>query len=52
MAFGDGGWNIVPQFQLADVIRTNHPDFVIEIGDVVYSSFTKALGDPRCFSVF
>ena len=52
VAFAHGGWNSLAQYQIADVIRKSRPDFAIEVGDVVYQSFTAALADPRCFSVY
>ncbi len=52
VVFGDGGWNAIGQYQIADVILQSRADLVIENGDVVYTSFTAALADPRCFSVF
>jgi hypothetical protein len=52
VVFGDGGWNSGPQYDLADVMRRSNADFAIEVGDIVYPSFTAVLVDPRCFSVY
>lgn len=52
VVFGDGGWNAAPQYQIASVMQRLEPDFVLEVGDTVYPSFTSALVDLRCFSVY
>lgn len=49
---GDGGWNSLAQYDIAEVIRASQPDFVVQTGDNVYPSFTDWLADPRWFSVY
>ncbi len=52
VAFGDGGWNSVPQYQIAEVMRKQMPDLVLEAGDIVYPQFTSALADSHLLSVY
>lgn len=49
---GDTGFGGVPQYLIADVLRSTAPDMVIQVGDVVYPAFSSDLADLRCFSVY
>ena len=50
--FGDSGWGSPEQYQIARVIQNSNPDFVLHTGDIIYTSFTAALADTRCLSVY
>ena len=52
IVLGDAGLNSVAQYQIAQVMQRCDSDFVIEVGDTVYPSFTRDLADLRCFSPY
>ncbi len=52
VVLGDGGWNSLAQYDIAEVIRGTRPDLVVQTGDNVYPSFTDRLADPHWFSVY
>jgi hypothetical protein len=49
---GDSGSGLLPQINVAKVLRQLEPDLVVHAGDVVYPSFTFGLADTHCLSVY
>lgn len=49
---GDSGYGGLPQLQVAQVLASTKPDFVIHVGDVIYPAFSRFLSDFRCFSIY
>jgi hypothetical protein len=49
---GDTGSGLLPQYQVAKIMRELSPDLVLHLGDVIYPTFTLGQVDLRCFSVY
>lgn len=52
MITADMGSGRLPQYAVADLLRTHAPDLVLVPGDTVYPDFQDPLADARFFSVY
>ncbi len=52
LVLGDSGSGQLPQHQVARVMETLEPDFVIHTGDIIYPQLTAGRVDLKCLSVY
>jgi hypothetical protein len=49
---GDLGAGLTLQYNVAQVMKSQAPDLVIQVGDIIYPWFSAALADIRHFSIY